>query len=89
MTEEDRRQLHAKSVLLVSATPAGAILDYAKDVLVDLIVAGTHGRGAVAHFFMGSVTERLVRSAVCPVLTVRHPEHEFLRQDALQTVARA
>jgi hypothetical protein len=33
---------------------------------------------------MGSVAERLVRSAPCPVLTVRHPEREFLRPDALQ-----
>jgi hypothetical protein len=38
---------------------------------------------------MGSVAERLVRSAPCPVLTVRHPEHEFVRPDALQAVAHA
>ena len=38
---------------------------------------------------MGSVAERVVRLAPCPVLTVRHPEHEFVRLDALATVARA
>jgi hypothetical protein len=35
---------------------------------------------------MGSVAEKVVRTAPCPVLTVRHPEHEFLRPDALQVV---
>ena len=45
---------------------------------VDLIVIGTHGRGAVAHMLMGSVAERVVRKAPCPVLTVREGEHEFV-----------
>jgi hypothetical protein len=51
---------------------------------IDLIVVGTHGRGAVAHLFVGSVAERVVRTAPCPVLTVRHAEHEFIAPDALQ-----
>jgi hypothetical protein len=38
---------------------------------------------------MGSVAEKVVRHAPCPVLTVRHPEHEFVLPDALQTVAHA
>jgi hypothetical protein len=50
---------------------------------------GTHGRGAFAHVLMGSVAERVVRTAPCPVLTVHHPEHEFLVPDALQLVERA
>jgi hypothetical protein len=36
-------------------------------------VTGTQGRGAVAHLLLGSVAEHVVRSAPCPVLTVRHP----------------
>jgi nucleotide-binding universal stress UspA family protein len=60
-----------------------AIVDFAKEINVDLIVMGTHGRGAVAHLLMGSVAERVVRTAPCPVLTVRHPEHEFVHPDAL------
>ena len=84
LTEDDRRRINTKTVVLSALTPAPAILEYAKGAMVDLIVAGTHGRGAVAHLFMGSVAERLVRSAPCPVLTVRHPEREFLRPDALQ-----
>ena len=46
---------------------------------VDLIVMGTHARGALAHLMMRSVAEKVVRLAPCPVLTVRHPEHEFIR----------
>jgi hypothetical protein len=37
----------------------------------------------MAHLLMGSVAERVVRTAPCPVLTVKHPEHEFVRADAL------
>lgn len=50
---------------------------------------GTRGRGGLAHMFMGSVAERVVRLAPCPVLTVRHPEHEFIAPDALVSVAKA
>jgi hypothetical protein len=45
---------------------------------------GTHGRGVMAHLLMGSVAEKVVRIAPCPVLTVRHPEHEFIQPDALE-----
>ena len=38
----------------------------------DLVVMGTHGRGAIAHLFLGSVTERVIRKAHCPVLTLHH-----------------
>jgi nucleotide-binding universal stress UspA family protein len=76
-------------VVMTSSAPAFAIIDYAKDNDIDLIVMGTHGRGPLAHFVMGSVAERVVRAASCPVLTVRHPEHEFVWPDALVAVAHA
>jgi nucleotide-binding universal stress UspA family protein len=78
-----------KPVVMTSSSPAYAIVDYARDHGIDLIVMGTHGRGALAHLVMGSVAERVVRLAPCPVLTVRNPEHEFVRPDALLAVARA
>jgi nucleotide-binding universal stress UspA family protein len=81
--------LRAEAVILRSNTPAFAIVDYARAHEIDLIVMGTHGRGAVAHLLMGSVAERVVRTAPCPVLTVRHPEHEFVLPDALVAVQRA
>jgi nucleotide-binding universal stress UspA family protein len=78
-----------RRAVLISSSPAFAIVDYAKGHNIDLIVTGTHGRGALAHIVMGNVAERIVRLAPCPVLTVRHPEHEFVRPDTLTTVARA
>jgi universal stress protein A len=60
--------------LICSNAPAQAIVEYAVQEHIDLIVTGTHGRGAVAHLLLGSVAERVVRLAPCPVLTVRHVE---------------
>jgi nucleotide-binding universal stress UspA family protein len=74
---------------MTSGSPAYAIVDYAREYDIDLIVMGTHGRGALAQLMMGSVAERVVRIAPCPVLTVRHPEHEFVQPDTLLVVARA
>lgn len=54
------------------------IIDYAKEAEIDLIVMGTHGRGALAHMLMGSVAEKTVRKAPCPVLTVRPEGHQFV-----------
>ena len=42
---------------------------------------GTHGRGVVGHVVMGSVAEKVVRTAPCPVLTVRNPNHGFVVPD--------
>lgn len=67
---------------LVTALRTGSafveIVRYARDEEVDLIVLGTHGRGAIAHMLLGSVAERVVRKAPCPVLTVRQKAHEFV-----------
>ena len=89
VSDEDRTMLHAKPIVLTALGAAEAIVEYAKTHTIDIIVMGTHGRRALAHLLMGSVAERVVRMAPCPVLTVRHPEHEFLAPDALVAVARA
>jgi nucleotide-binding universal stress UspA family protein len=89
ITEEDRVALHAEPVVVTAVSKAAAIVGYASEQRMDLIVMGTHGRGAVSHLLMGSVAERVVRTATCPVLTVHHPEHEFVIPDALVAVARA
>ncbi len=47
------------------------ILDYAANQKIDLIVLSTHGRTGLKHLLMGSVAENIVRSAPCPVLTIR------------------
>ena len=59
-------------------SPFYDIASYASEMNVDLIVIGTHGRGPLGHMLLGSVAERIVRRAPCPVLTVRHPQHEFV-----------
>jgi nucleotide-binding universal stress UspA family protein len=54
--------------------PAPEILHYVQEQQhIDLIVMGTHGRGAIARLLMGSVAEKVVRAAPCPVLTIRPP----------------
>ena len=87
--DDDRRELRATAVLKVSKHIAKEITDYAKEAAIDVIVIGATGRGALDRVLMGSVADKVIRQAPCPVLAVRHPEHEFVVPDALQTVAHA
>ncbi len=87
--EDDRRELNANAVIRTASAAAETIVEYADEVGADVIVIGTHGRRAVAHLLLGSVAERVVRLASCPVLTVRNPERDFLVPDALVAVARS
>lgn len=64
--------------LVLNGVPFVEIVRCARDREADLIVLGTHGRSGLAHLLIGSVAERVVRKAPCPVLTVKHPEHEFV-----------
>ena len=57
--------------LLLEGVPHDRIVRAAKAKRVDLVVMGTHGRTGLARFFLGSVAERVVSMAACPVLTVR------------------
>jgi universal stress protein A len=70
MTAADstRYRTHTETLFGV---PAQTIVDYALAVGAGLIVMGTHGRTGLAHLLMGSVAEQVVRTASCPVLTVR------------------
>ena len=53
--------------------PVEEINRFVDEEKVSLIVMGTHGRTGLQHLLVGSVAERIVRTATCPVLTVRHP----------------
>ncbi|MGC4084318.1 MAG: universal stress protein [Vicinamibacterales bacterium] len=86
LSEEDRTVLHAVPVIRKSDAPAEEIVKYAQAEQIDLIVMGTHGRPGVAHFLVGSVAEKVVRTAPCPVLTLRHPEREFVIADSPEPV---
>ena len=68
LVDRSRHHAHAEAVL---GLPAQSIIDYATATGTGLIVMGTHGRTGLAHLLMGSVAEQVVRTAPCPVLTVR------------------
>jgi nucleotide-binding universal stress UspA family protein len=63
---------------ITTGTPFVEIVRYARDREVDLIVMGTHGWSGLTHMLLGSVTEKVVRKASCPVLTVRPEGHQFV-----------
>jgi universal stress protein A len=63
-------------------TAAAVIVENARKGSADLIIIGTHGRTGFSHLFMGSVAERVVRTAACPVLTVRSPAKQTTRKVA-------
>lgn len=81
LTSEERAELRAEVTTLVGH-PVVEILKYAEEHQTDLIVLGVRGGGPLNQIMMGSVAERVVRKAPCPVLTVRHPEREFVTPDA-------
>jgi universal stress protein A len=70
MERVQRAGLQGES-LLVQGTPTQTIVDTAGERGVDLIIMGTHGRTGLAHVFLGSVAEHVIRQAPCPVLVMR------------------
>lgn len=83
----DAQTLRIVTTIKSSRNPAAAIVGFARDEGMDLIIVGTHGRGVVSHLFMGSVAERVVRTAPCPVLAVRAHEREFIAPDPTMAAA--
>lgn len=77
------RETQAEYVLRSSErqSPGDALVACAKELDVELIIIGKHRIGFVEHLLAGSVTEKVVRQAPCPVLIVQHPEHEFVLPD--------
>ena len=78
MVEDAQRRLRKQapegaSTDVVFGYAARSIVEHASRLGVDLIVMGSHGRTGIAHVLLGSVAEAIVRTAPCPVLTVRGP----------------
>ncbi|MEI8020144.1 MAG: universal stress protein [Schlesneria sp.] len=71
---EERRVVSA----VITGLAVEEIVKYAEEHVIDLIVVGTHGLTGLSHLLIGSVAEKLVRVAMCPVLTVRPGGHQFL-----------
>ena len=76
---ERNKALHPRVTgRMVVGTPFVEIIKAAKEGNVDLIVVGTTGKSGLKHILIGSVAEKVVRKSPCPVLAVKHPEHDFV-----------
>lgn len=74
LAEEVRKMGVKVHPILKEGPPYEEIIRTAGEIPADLIVLGTHGRTGIIHLLMGSVAERVVRRASCPVFTVRPKE---------------
>lgn len=72
-----RKSIRVEEILVIGV-PFLEIVKTAKEKDVDLIVMGTHGRTGLAHALIGSVAEKVVHHAHCPVLTIKHPQYQFV-----------
>lgn len=65
-------------VEIIEDVPFLGIIKYAREKEIDMIIISTHGKTGLKHVLYGSVAEKVVRKMPCPVLSIRHPEHEFV-----------
>jgi universal stress protein A len=77
----DRVAAHvtARALVSIGISVHDEIVATARETDCDLIVIATHAKGGLAHLFIGSVTEKVVHHAPCPVFVVREREHDFIR----------
>lgn len=87
LTEEERTRFGATRTVLVGL-PSHTIVEHAGSTGADLIVMGTHGRTGISHVMIGSVAERIMRTAPCPVLVVRGPARPLAAVPERVAVAR-
>ena len=83
LSDDDERATQAEYLLRPAGLhgPGHEIVACANDLDVELIIMGKHRMGFVEHLLAGSVTEKVMRQAPCPVLIVHYPEHEFVVDD--------
>ncbi len=77
ISEDIKENIEVEPAVVVGV-PSLEIINFAKEKSIDLIVIATHGRTGLKHVLFGSTAEKVVRGSPCPVMTVRHPEHEFI-----------
>lgn len=71
--EARKRKITVRTVVR-NGSPSAEIVELASEEHADLVIMGTHGRGGMSRVLLGSVADRVIRTAPCPVLTVRKPE---------------
>jgi nucleotide-binding universal stress UspA family protein len=79
LTQELRTQGIDAEPMFGSGSAPSEIVKAAKELEADLITLATHGRTGLSHLVFGSTAEKIIRLAPCPVLVVKHPEHEFVK----------
>jgi nucleotide-binding universal stress UspA family protein len=77
LPEHIKKSIRVEEILRIGI-PFLEIVKLAKEKDVDLIVMGTHGRTGLSHALIGSVAEKVVHHAHCPVLTIKHPQYRFV-----------
>jgi len=80
------RSLPGVTVELGEGVPEEEICRIAEDVGASVIIMATHGRKGFSHAMLGSVTERVIRNAPCPVLVIRPPKAAVAKRSAKKSV---
>jgi len=82
LTQQEERDTRAEFILRPAGAdgPHVAIVEFARESEIDLIVIGKHGLGRLEHMLGGSVTEKVLRLAQCPVMVVKHPGDKLMLQ---------
>lgn len=74
---EEYYEKYNLSTEMTSGQPFLEIVNKAKSLNADLIVMGTHGRSGLSHVLLGSVAEKVLRLAPCPVMIIRSKDYKF------------
>ena len=75
--EEMRDDMDVEAIV-IQGIPFVEIISTSREKEIDMIVMGSHGRTGISHMMLGSVSEKVVRKAPCPVLIVRQPDQKFV-----------
>lgn len=76
---EDQREGLTVVTTVVRGKAFVEIIRHARECRADMVIMATHGHSGLEYALLGSTTEKVVRKAPCPILTIRHPEHEFVK----------